>query len=197
MRKQYFRAVAAGVAGLLGTFAVVPSPAQIRDLTLTIDEYQGILGTDSTGRRNICGHLQKFFPAASDSRRRLLTSPQTKEDVALACEGYHVKTIVLVVSNWSSDFRALRSDALLKEIFGKPYGAVVDALDGLVLRYGAKEPAGAGEIKAKLQEMGAKSVRDLLYACGFERLIVRDRATQLDYTKQGLSGLGSSPFTLE
>lgn len=192
MRKQHFRAVAAGVAGFLGMFAaVVSSPAQIRDLTLTIDEYRGMLGTDSTGRRNLCDHLQKLFPAASDSRQRPLISHQTKEDVALACEGYHVKTIVLVVTNWSSEFRAMWSESLLKEMLSKPYSVVVDRLDGLVLRYGAKEPVGAREIKTKLDELGAKTVHDLLFACGFEKLVVRDRATQVDYVKQALSGIHS------
>jgi hypothetical protein len=190
MRKQHFRAVAAGVAGLLGIFgAVVSSPSQVRESALTIDEYRGMLGTDSTGRRNLCDHLQKLFPAASESRQQALISPKTKEDVRLACEGYHVKILVLVVTNWSSDFRTLRSEALLKEILGKPYTAVVDSLDGLVLLYGDKQPSSTREIKTKLENMRARTVGEFLYACGFEKLVVRDQATKAEYLGQSLSGI--------
>ncbi len=190
MRKQLFRATAAVFAGLLGIFgAAVSSPAQIRDFTLTIDEYRGMLGTDSTGRRNLCDHLQKLFPAPSDSHRRPLVSPQTKEEIVLTCEGYHTKTVVLAVTSWSSDFRAMRSEALLKEILGKPYSAAMEGLDGLVLQYGDKQPTAARDIKAKLANLRARTVADLLYACGFERLAVRDPATKVQYLEQTLSGI--------
>ena len=194
MRKTYFRVVTAAVAASLGICAFVSSsPAQRRELTLTIDEYRGSLGVDSTGRRNLCDHLQKLFPGPSDSRQPPLVSPQTKEEIALTCEGYHTKTVVLAVTNWSSDFRALRGEALLQELLSKPYSIALDGLEGLVLKYGDKQPTSAAEIRRKLAALRAGNVGDLLYACGFEKVAVRDRATKVQYLEQQVPGIAASP----
>jgi hypothetical protein len=194
MRKKYFRAVTAAVAASLGICAFVASaPAQRRELTLTIDEYRGSLGVDSTGRRHLCDHLQKLFPVPSGARQRPLVGPQTKEEIALTCEGYHVKTVLLSVANWSSDFQALRSEALLQDILSKPYSIALDGLEGLVLEYGDKQPTSAAEIRRKLAALRARNLGDLLYACGFEKVAVRDRATKVQYLEQKVPAIAAAP----
>jgi hypothetical protein len=191
--------VAAGLVGLLATFAgVEASPAQRpppenHALGLTIAEHQGMLGTDTAGRRNLCNEMKKLFPGASGKGQSFLVHPRTKEQIELECEGHFETTVVLTATNWSSDFPTIRSEQLLQEIISKPYRVVVDRLDGLVLRHGDERPTTNREINAKLDRMKAVTVADLLFACGFDRMIVRDRVSGEHYWEKTLRGIGYGP----
>jgi hypothetical protein len=163
-------------------------------LGLSIADYQGPLGTDTTGRRNLCNEMKKLFPGPSGTSQSSLVPAGTREHMDLDCEDDFERTIVLTATNWSSDFPTIRSEQPLEGIISRPYRVVVDRLDGLVLRHGDKKPAANREIKAKLDGMKAVTIADLFFACGFDRVIVRDRTTGVDYWKRTLRGIGYGPL---
>jgi hypothetical protein len=193
------RGVTAGLLSLIfASVGMEVSPAQRslpenHALGLSIGDYQGPLGTDTAGRRNLCNELKKLFPGPSGKGQSVLVPASTKERIELECEEHFETTIVLTATNWSSDFPSIRSEQLLQEIASKPYRLVVDRLDGLVLRHGDEKAATNREIKAKLDGMKAVTIADFFFACGFNRLIVRDRATGKDYWEKTLRGIGYGP----
>lgn len=189
MRSTGCCGVTVGLLSLLALTGVAASLAQ----ELTIAEHQGLLGTDTAGRRSLCNELKKFFPGASGKGQSPLVPARTKEQIELECEGHFETTVVLTATNWSSDFPTIRGEQLLQEIISKPYRVIVDRLDGLVLRHGDERPTTNREISAKLDRMKAVTVADLFFACGFDRVIVRDRASGEDYWEKTLRGIGYGP----
>ena len=148
-----------------------------------------MIGADSVGRGNLCGQMEKLSGKRPDGRPSPLLGPQTKEDVALGCEGGFVRTIVLTGTNWSSNFRALRGEALLREMLGQSYKVIADRLVRFVPRHG-KDPVTGREIAARLEGLRATTVEDLLFAFGFEKIVVRDLDTDADYLEWALTGIG-------
>lgn len=176
--------------GLLSLLAILTGVEASLAQELTIAEHQGMLGTDTAGRRNLCNEMKKLFPGPSGKGQSPLLPARTQEQIELECEGHFETTVVLTATNWSSDFPTIRGEQLLQEIISRPYRAVVDRLDGLALRHGDEKPAPNREIKAKLDGMKAVTIADLFFACGFDRVIVRDRATGEEYWEKSLRGIG-------
>jgi hypothetical protein len=199
MRRTGCHGVIVGLLSLLAILTGVEaslaqrSPPEGHAVGLTIAEHQGMLGTDTVGRRNLCNEMKKLFPGPSGKGQSPLVPARTQEQIELECEGHFETTIVLTATNWSSDFPTIRSEQLLQEIISKPYRVIVDRLDGLVLRHGDERPEQNREIKAKLDAMKAVTIADLVFACGFDRVIVRDRATGEDYWEKTLRGIGYGP----
>ena len=198
MRRTGCHGVTVGLLSLLALTGVEASlaqrsPPEGHAVGLTIAEHQGMLGTDTAGRRSLCNEMKKLFPGPSGNGQSPLLPARTKEQIELECEGHCETTVVLTATNWSSGFPTIRSEQLLQEIISKPYRTVVDRLDGLVLRHGDERPTTSREINAKLDGMKAVTIADLFFACGFDRVIIRDRASGEEYWEKTLRGIGYGP----
>jgi len=101
-----------------------------------------------------------------------------QSDIHFRCEGFFKTTIVLSMKTGLPILFGRVKPEDVRDHMKMPYSVALEGFDGLILR-GDKltgkieEPVPIGEIKTRLERLGAKTIGDMYAAFGFEKLLIR------------------------
>lgn len=123
------------------------------------------LGMDDIGRQIFCQTVDG-------------SAQKEQADVRFRCEGFNKTTIILSIKTGLPILFGRIKPEEVVEHMKRPYSLALQGFDGLILRGNkvsgnAEEPVPIGEIKTRLERLGAKTIGDMYAAFGFSKFLIR------------------------